>query len=94
VPGEEPEEEAAQEPDLSSAEVGSALCEGSPAVEETPFVAWDRKEHGVRGIPPCRECRGAMKRIGGRAGMQLWSDHWQCPYCKWEVHLSYGRGSV
>lgn len=55
---------------------------------------WTKEFHGVNGIPPCHDCRTAMVRVGGRLGMQVWSDHWRCPACGWELRLAYGRGSV
>lgn len=64
--------------------------EGAPA----PPVSWNRRDHGVNGIPPCRRCGAPMDRSGGRYGLQMWSDHWTCANCGWELRLSYGRGSV
>jgi len=59
-----------------------------------PAAEWTREEHGVAGIPPCRKCPAPMERRGGRYGLQVWSDHWVCPNCGWELRMSYGRGSV
>lgn len=68
--------------------------DAAPEPAPEGIVAWDRHVHGAEGIPPCRKCGSAMVRAGGRYGLQLWSDHWLCPGCGWELRLSYGRGCV